>query len=468
MNKNPNNSNYQTTNMRIHPLYRLCKLILMAEPLVLLVILVAYWFPSPQRDQVIWIIALLIPIMIARFVIYHRLWTNTPFDELCLTFIALCIINNYVAPYTPRSIVIFRPLFGMALLLYCVEYARTRGTIDRLIGAAVIAAMFTGIISLTAVNWAGKSSLANDFTQYLPQLQNLPPLWTGGFNANELAGVLAFLFPFAAGIAIRPGFHPDKQHLLRRLTAGAAALMMLAGLIFGQSLSAIVGCIFGLMIVFAPRGLWRAAALGGVIFFALSQIAIMTQPTGTINLLKALSPRQGDNSLNHREVIWISANAMLADHPFTGTGMSNFRFLRGDYPTPGYEDVLTPHAHNEILQIGADLGLSGIAVFVGWYVMSGYLVLFIWRRGNDDVRVVAVSLAGAFVSHAIFGLADAIPLWDRFYFIFWMLLGLTAAAAVVARTHAPPSQIQLTEAKTEDSIEESETHNTVIDSVSSR
>lgn len=442
---------------------RINKFLLRIEPFVLLAILVAYWFPSPQRDQYIWIIAALVPIMLARFALHRRLWTNTLYDELCIIFIALCLINIYTSPFTPRPVVIFRPLLGMALLLYCVEHARTRGDIKRLLGAVVIAAMFTGLISLTAVNWTGKASQANDVTQFFPQLQNFPPFWEGGFNPNELAGVLAYLLPFAGGMALRTLHLRSARGIILRLLAGLAAIMMLLGLILGQSLSAIVGCAVGLCIVVTPRRLWRYTALGGVLLIVVAQIAIMTHPSGTIALLKTLSPRQGDNSLNHREVIWLSANAMLADYPLTGTGISNFRFLQGTYPTPGYENVLTPHAHNEILQIGADLGWPGIIVFVGWYGVSGYLLLMTWKRGDDTLRAVAVSLAGGLISHAIFGLADAIPLWDRFHFIFWTMLGLTAAAALVARSQsitAPPPSAEES-SQTEDDYE-------VVSSASSR
>lgn len=415
---------------------RINKFLLQVEPFVLVLILVAYWFPSPQRDQYIWMIAALVPIMLARFALHRRLWTNTLYDELCLAFIALCLINIYASPFTPRSVVIFRPLFGMTLLLYCVEYARTRGNLNRLLGATVIAAMFTGFVSLTAVNWTGKASQTNDVTRFLPQLQTFYPFWEGGFNPNELAGVLAYLLPLAAGLAVRNIRLKSGFSALLRIGAGIAAFMMLAGLLLGQSLSAIAGCAVGLVVVFTPRGLWRYSALGGVLFIVIAQIAIMASPSNTITLLKSLSPREGDNSLNHREVIWLSANAMLADHPLTGTGMSNFRFLRGPYPTPGYENVLTPHAHNEILQIGADLGLPGIIVFVGWYGVSGYLLLMTWKRGDDRLRILAVSLAGGLISHAIYGLADAIPLWDRFYFIHWLMLGLTAAAALLASSQS--------------------------------
>lgn len=404
------------------------------EPLILAVILYAYWFPSPQRDAVIGLIAIYLPVLVARYIQHRRLWTNTPFDEWCVAFIALCLINIEIAPYTPRGIVIFRPLLGMALLLSCVEFARARGRLSPLLMAGLAGALLVGFLSVTAVNWQGKATLSPELNQFLPNLQEVPPLWVGGFNPNEIGGVIALLLPFAAGVLLRlPG--GDGRGWLRVLAAAAVALL-LAGLALGQSLSALAGCAVGLVVVAMPRGGWRWAALAGVIGLLTFQIAIAAAPSRVIDLAKALSPRRDTNSLNHREVIWQSAVAMLRDHPLTGTGISNFRFLQYDYPTPGYEGVLTPHAHNALLQIGADLGWPGVIVYIGWYGVAGYVLLKAWRRGGPVARAAAVALAGGLLSFAIYGLADAIPLWDRFAFVLWWMLGLTAATALMADAEA--------------------------------
>jgi hypothetical protein len=58
-------------------------------------------------------------------------------------------------------------------------------------------------------------------------------------------------------------------------------------------------------------------------------------------------------------------------------------------------------------------------------VIHAAALVMLWRlRGTDRL---AAALAGALIGHAVYGLADAIPPWDRFSFVWWWVLGLIAA-----------------------------------------
>lgn len=398
------------------------------EPSIAVILLYAFWMPSPERDRWAWLILLWLPVFAARYLLCRRLWTNTLYDELLLVFLALCVINIFVSPYPTRGLILLlRPLLGMLLLWMCVEHVRTYGSATRLVWATLAAALLVAVISLTAVSWTGKATRFSDITDHLPAWQDVPPLWDGGFNPNEVAGAATWLMPVALGVALR---RPGRW---ARGAAGVIALLLLAGLVLGQSLSGLAGALAGVLIVCAPGARWRWVALACVVAIIGAQALIMRAPDTAIALAKTVSPRDDFTSLDHRAVIWGSALAMLSDHPLTGTGMSNFRFLRADYPTPGFEGGILPHAHNEILQIGADLGVPGILVFVGWYAVAAYLIRQSWRHGDAPARALAVALAGGLVSHAVYGLADAIALWDRFAVLHWWLLGLVAANALAAQ-----------------------------------
>ena len=53
-------------------------------------------------------------------------------------------------------------------------------------------------------------------------------------------------------------------------------------------------------------------------------------------------------------------------------------------------------------------------------------------------QAVAVS-AGGLLAHAVYGMADAITLWDRFAFVFWIMLGLLAAQYWLVQANASVS-----------------------------
>src|SRR5574341_2148461 len=104
--------------------------LLRLEPLVLLVIGYAFWFPDPPRGQWMWLLLLLLPVFGARLIHLRRLWTRTPLDGWLLGFVALAILNIAIAnsqvnspPYTRGIIMLSRPLFGLALYAAFGEYA---------------------------------------------------------------------------------------------------------------------------------------------------------------------------------------------------------------------------------------------------------------------------------------------------------------------------------------------------------
>ncbi len=134
---------------------------------------------------------------------------------------------------------------------------------------------------------------------------------------------------------------------------------------------------------------------------------------------------------------------MLADHPLTGVGMSMFRtaVMREPYIVPHYasRDYGPPHAHNELVQIAADMGLPGVVFFLGLHGLMAYGLWRCWRSGSVEQRTAAVALATGIIGHAVYGIGDTIALWDRFYFVFWWMLGLIAALSDQSRRLHPTS-----------------------------
>ncbi|MDQ7033478.1 MAG: hypothetical protein Q9P01_01185 [Anaerolineae bacterium] len=47
-----------------------------------------------------------------------------------------------------------------------------------------------------------------------------------------------------------------------------------------------------------------------------------------------------------------------------------------------------------------------------------------WSSQHPYGRIIAVAVFGGLVAHSVYGVGDAITLWDRFSFILWWLVGL--------------------------------------------
>ena len=398
--------------------------ILRLEPLILGIIGFAFWYPAPPRDQWLWLLALFIPVLGARWAKYGRVWTPTPLDGWLLALLALMIVNWAAAPYTRGFIMFSRPLFGVALYGAFVEHARERRNLDRLLTATTWLALLVGLLSLTATQWNSKSAPLSPIIDVLPTLQGFPGA-EGGFNANEIAGAITWLQPLAIGIAA-------YRWRVRQPYMGAlsAAILLTAGVFLGQSRLAIIGigAAMGLLALVAVRQkAVRVLALVVLVLAAGLEYVIFSYPV-QVTRETGLSSRD-EQSLIGRQDIWGSALNILRDYPLTGVGMSMFRDgrVRERYPAPGYRGTVLPHAHNEWLQVGADFGVPGIVVFAGWHLAAGSMLIYSWRKGSDGQKTIAAALLAALLAHGVFGLADAITLWDRFIFVYWWLLALIGA-----------------------------------------
>ena len=417
---------------------KLAHFILALELPVLALLLYAFWHHSPIRDRWLWLLWLPLLLVAARWIAHRRLWTRTPLDIFLLLFLLLGVINVRVAPYTRGYLMLARPLLGMALVIGFVEHARSRRKMDILLGLSVVLGLVVGLLGLLATQWTVKGDTLTALTAYLPAINHegfLPDALLS-FNPNEIAGTMAWLVPLAAGLAFNSGsgFHDRSTTILRRV-AGIAFVLLFSALFLGQSRFALGGTLLALIILtllLTPGHRARYGRLLVIAAFGVLELVIIFNLLGPTTT-PSLTTRDQD-SLSKRTNIWNVALQIVGEYPLTGAGMSMYReATREDYPVVGFEGRSVPHAHNEWLQIATDLGFPGLIVYGGWQTVIGIMLYQCWKHGDGNSQVVALSVAGGLVAHAIFGLGDATPLWDRFAFVYWWLVGLVCAQYVLVR-----------------------------------
>jgi O-antigen ligase len=417
--------------------------LLRLEPLLLLWITFVFWYPAPPvRDHWLWLLWLCLPMIGARWVLYRRLWTRTPLDGYFLAFAGLCFLNIYAAPYTRGILMLGRPLQGMVLFAYCAEYARTRGSMTGLLATSVLFTALAGTAALTATQWVDYK-----FDQFQFILERLPVVnWNTmlpgayvTFNPNEIGGALAWLCPLVGGIMIY--CWRSRQRLVVSLAVTGAFVLALTGLFLGQSRFSLAGVLVTMMILtvlLVPKGRWRYALLAVLGFLTVLEVSIVlnllppgeetgasgSTPTGSISA-------RDEGSFNKRFGLWESGLRIIGDYPLTGVGMSMYRDsrVREAYPAPGRDHP--PHAHNEFIQVGTDLGLPGLIIYAAWHIVAGWMLFKTWEKGDFGAKAVAAAVAGGLVAHGVYGMGDAITLWDRFAFVYWWLLGLAGAGYVL-------------------------------------
>lgn len=215
----------------------------------------------------------------------------------------------------------------------------------------------------------------------------------------------------------------------RRLGAGAAALLLMAGIIATQSLSAMVALGVGLFAFGAIRlsGKSRRFAVLAVAIVALSVFAY--RPVRQRLRLVALAARRGDwnLALTDRGAAWLAASELIRAHPALGIGPGAFQaeFLPARLRAEGrlHRRLIVPgvsiesfsKVHNDYLEGAVAIGVPGALLLA---LALGIETAALLRRGRRSGAAAAdgVTLAAG---------AAAAMTWFPFQIpisLLWLLL----------------------------------------------
>jgi len=128
--------------------------------------------------------------------------------------------------------------------------------------------------------------------------------------------------------------------------------------------------------------------------------------------------------------IWRRAVSLIGDFPYTGVGLNAFPYVsEAMYPYISRSPAgIVPHAHNNLLQVGVDLGVPGLVAYVGILTSFGLCAWRINRLSRSRTsRLLTAGLAAGVLAHQVYGLTDTITLGAKPGFLLWMLLGSMAA-----------------------------------------
>jgi putative inorganic carbon (HCO3(-)) transporter len=277
-----------------------------------------------------------------------------------------------------------------------------------------------------------------------------------GFNTNQVAGTIALLMPLyvslTAGLIRSAVAHARQRRWLRTVRSAAEAAVLgglaLAGtllLILSQSRGAITATALCL-------GLWTALQgragrwIAGVGALGVLVLVLIVGPQQVAWALWGVEIANADLSLQGRLEIWHRAWRVLRDHALTGIGFDTLvPIIHARYPTfhfdPGADFT---HAHNQLLQVGLDLGVPGLIAYLAMLFTYGRALLAVgnripgpstpeshppapaagppasppWQRG------LAHGLLFGVIGQMLFGLTDAIALGQKPGLLFWLTLGL--------------------------------------------
>jgi O-antigen ligase/Tfp pilus assembly protein PilF len=141
-----------------------------------------------------------------------------------------------------------------------------------------------------------------------------------------------------------------------------------------------------------------------------------------------------DPSINTRLLMWKTTFEMIKDRPILGSGIGSFKmnyldyqadFLQRNYYYIKYSGK-AGEAHNEYLQIWAELGTIGLGIFIGIILMFYSLIInYLKKNKSEKEKIIVFGLVlgiTCFLIHCLFTFPLHVPTLGSTFFI---LLGLT-------------------------------------------
>lgn len=231
----------------------------------------------------------------------------------------------------------------------------------------------------------------------------------------------------------------------------AALALCLYGLAVSQTLTALAALAAGSALLWAlllPRrraGLMLVAGLGVA---ALAVAVVAPLRTRVVQKLGDVARGDFDSLLTYRLDGWAAAGWMLGQHPLTGVGHGAFvteftaaksaLLERGrQFPDRGSTDSTFANAHNDLLEVGAELGWPGLLA-AAWATAT--LGAAAWRQAPPERALAVAGVASmAVVALAGFPFETALVVYSWLLFLAWMLSSeLPAPGASAAAEAAVP------------------------------
>lgn len=361
-----------------------------------------------------------------------------------LSFILICVLSLLWSTNIFSSIREL-PLFLAGPLLYflVINNINNRKQINKIINALILIGTLLGIYGIFQY-------FGIDFSIFESAKGRQQVFGLFG-NVNYFAEYLIIPIPIAI-----PLFLVNKNKIKKVLLL-IAILTMSISLLFTFTRSSYLGFGVSLILMFFLYTIqWRQkfiknkkkivivilllAAIGTIVFSLPNPF---NKPGTIINKIKSrISPTQltQDSSIKRRLATWQFTILMIKDHPVFGSGIGTYKYntlrYQAEFFSKNNNRSIYPHgfaqeAHNEYLQIWAEMGIVGLSIFI-WVIFSYFKYGLKALKKNEDKykQGMIIGLMGAVIAvlgDSIFGFPLHLP---ATVMMFWLAFGLTVSQSI--------------------------------------
>jgi putative inorganic carbon (HCO3(-)) transporter len=272
---------------------------------------------------------------------------------------------------------------------------------------AMIAASI--VTSVGVINW---------YNAGIDLVEGFRGRWVGMYaDPNRMAMSVGIIIPLAVALFVR-----KESSLLVRCTCAVAVVVAMIAIVFSHSRGGFLGLAAAMMV-------WtlREKRLAQTVVVALLAIGMVVfAPKSFWNRTETVSHFEEDASAMGRVYAWHVASAISMDRPILGVGVGTFMHVWPLYAPP--EAHQTHAAHNVFLQVIAELGLLGTALFLV-FVGGGTGGAF-EASSHREIGWLARGIAASVVGYLICSLFAGFLASPHLF----VLMGLAACAQRIAST----------------------------------
>jgi O-antigen ligase len=314
--------------------------------------------------------------------------------------------------------------FGMlaaegAALVWAVELLgrRHRGLIPGVIVAALLGHAAAAALTLRQL-FEPASRSADAVMTFLELFVNVRT--HSQYDVNAAASALVVVTLASVGVISR----------MRALVLAPALIGVLAGLWQTGSRVALVALVATAAVALGValtrrtrREVWIGVA--AIVCLVAASVAVFYAYPGRRNI-------NIDASINSRRVLTEAGLRMVEAAPATGIGVGRFHELSGDYGSSDISRILgvsrtRDNAHNNFVQVAAELGIVGLAAFV--WLLGAVLLGAVrgWRERPPAEQWMTIWLTAGVAGTMVTWLTGHPLLVPESAYVFWMCAGLAAA-----------------------------------------
>jgi len=339
--------------------------------------------------------------------------------KLLLALLAVMYFSVVFSYWPSKSLAVATEYMKQIALFVLIVNMVT--TIDRL---KKLSAVMVGCCALH-----GGFALANYASAGHDQFKGITK---GNFeDPNDLALTLVLMLPIALWLS------SVVRSSAVRLAAYGSAMLLVGGVVATQSRGGLMALVAAaaVMVLSQGRERWGATLLALV---AAVAIAVVVLPAEVFDRYATITEYQKDESAMTRLAIWKSGARMFADHPLTGVGAGAFEIVYGEsYIDRKVAGNTWRVAHNSYIQVAAELGIFGLAIWVA-IVSWAFLSLLRSRRllmddtfGNTgELQIEHLRKWNAALLASIVGfLVGAVFLSRGYDLLFMILLALVTVSS---------------------------------------